>query len=331
MQNANGKKETPEWVKKGGDSEKFYEWLNREEAACFNIRQCFIIKIPYSANILFLYTQHYFRDYLLLGEGFEFSGFYNKSDENIYDMDYNIRVLIGSPDQRDFTRDKIKEEMKEEVSSLIESWVADDPDNLSIKEPEEVAESETFRNFMEYGLKDSAAKQFLSGKGSEDIRFRPDFSFRSNGFTDSLYLSYVADREDTVHRTAKAWMEDKASQNMMYLQFLMNDQIRKEMGRINSDRGHLLHKLKAIRDAIRKDYKNVSAVVCKDGKSASVKVPVSYFERADTRFSLYRLQACDRRKLQELYQCKRLGDFHLEDIVRVTYGKKTLYEEGHTA
>ena len=91
------------------------------------------------------------------------------------------------------------------------------------------------------------------------------------------------------------------------------------------DTGNPIHRMKAITDAVKASgAKTVAATVQKDGMELTFRAVANSLTGHRNFYSTYNIPAQDRRIFEQMFG--RYADFCAEDITRITYGKRTLYE-----
>ena len=86
-----------------------------------------------------------------------------------------------------------------------------------------------------------------------------------------------------------------------------------------------IHRMKAITEALKASgAKTVTVTVEKDGMELTFKTAANSLTGHRNYYSTYDIPAQDRREFERLFG--RSANYSAEDIIRITYGKKTLYE-----
>lgn len=251
----------------------------------------------------------------------KYCGIYRKSDHMIYDargwfktIDPTLEADHGTLDMADDVRDTVRE--------MIENKLRDDIHNLDVQ----TLSSPKYRSDLEYAERyaapEKARKLFLLRQEPEDIHFECGYEFLR--WSDSKLLDYITDRDAFCQSEAKAYWQNH--QEDMCLQFLINDLVRDELTVLNELEDSPLHRIRGIIDAVADtSAKSVNVTVVKDGKELTFKSEAGQF-RSDpgTHYSAWYIPTKDR---AEFYlQFGRGADFAPEDITRITYNGKAIYE-----
>ena len=91
------------------------------------------------------------------------------------------------------------------------------------------------------------------------------------------------------------------------------------------DAGNPIHRMKAITDAVKGCSANtVTVTVQKDGQELTFKTAADSLTGHRSYYSTSDIPATDRREFERLFG--RYADYNAEDVVRITYGRNTIYE-----
>ena len=117
----------------------------------------------------------------------------------------------------------------------------------------------------------------------------------------------------------------KINQEKFLLQFLKNDALVAEYQAIVQNTDSPLHRVKAISEAIKTSgAKTVTVTVQKNGEELSFRTGTTPLRGRYNSYSTSHIAAADRQEFERLFG--RGANYCAEDITRITYGKKTLYE-----
>ena len=107
-------------------------------------------------------------------------------------------------------------------------------------------------------------------------------------------------------------------------QFLENDALLAEYQALIQDTGSPIHRMKAITDALNSsNAKMVTVTVQKGEGELTFKMEASQMKGHHAYYSSYYIPAADRRRFQQVFG--RSADFKAEDVIRITYGRNTIY------
>lgn len=136
-------------------------------------------------------------------------------------------------------------------------------------------------------------------------------------------MAWLQDPEGFIETEAEQYI--KINQEKFLLQFLKDDALLAEYQALMQDTENPIHRMKAITEALKASgAKTVTVTVEKDGKELTFKTAANSLTGHRNYYSTYDIPAQDRREFERLFG--RSADYCAEDIIRITYGKKTLYE-----
>lgn len=102
--------------------------------------------------------------------------------------------------------------------------------------------------------------------------------------------------------------------------------MKKELQSIYDDPGHILHRVKAIIDAVQESgAKTVNVTINKEDKDFTFKYETRSLTFApDSYYSTYNMKASDRREFENMFG--RNADFYPKEITKITYGRNVIYD-----
>lgn len=136
-------------------------------------------------------------------------------------------------------------------------------------------------------------------------------------------MAWLQDPEGFIETEADQHI--KINQEKFLLQFLKDDALLAEYQALMQDTENPIHRMKAITEALKASgAKTVTVTVEKDGMELTFKTAANSLTGHRNYYSTYDIPAQDRREFEQLFG--RSANYCAEDITRITYGKKTLYE-----
>lgn len=216
------------------------------------------------------------------------------------------------------------ESMLENISGKarqrVEDIIADDRNNLPVRELTEYHNRHDLQYYREYGAKEEAIRRLFDGT-------EPDGQFHSGYKLDELpestFMAYLQDSEAAIQAEAEQYIRN--NQERFLMQFMKNDALLTEYHALMQDTDNPIHKMKAITDAVKgSGAKTVTVTVQKDGQELTFKTPASSLIGHRNCYNTYDISAPDRREFEKLFG--RYSDYTAEDITRITYGRQTIYE-----
>jgi hypothetical protein len=206
------------------------------------------------------------------------------------------------------------------IDRRVEDTIANDRNNLPVGEVTGWRAKQDIQYYRERGAREEAIERFFSGK-------IPDGLFRSGYAMDTLpetaFLAWRQDPEGFIQTEAE--MHIKTNREKFLLQFLKNDALMEEYQVLAQDTVSAIHRMKGITDALKGcGAKTVTVTVEKDGEELTFKTGTSYLYGYRSSYSTSGMAAPDRREFERLFG--RYAQYTAEDVTKITYGKKTVYE-----
>lgn len=284
-----------------------------------------LIKIPYEKDFdLLFYSRTWREQNIKLDEKLESAGLYCRKDGCIYNPSYSLEyclensaMLTNHTSKADFAK-KFTELVKAKVEEIIDNKRS----NISIKELTDSYLLRQMEYYSEYGATNAAKKEFIKGNAVSDIVYQCPFS--SDSMSDTEYIRFILDRKSLVEETAKTYIEEH--QENILAQFYNNALLKKELQSIYDDPGHILHRVKAIIDAVQESgAKTVNVTINKDNKDFTFKYEADTLKYdPGSNYSSYSIKASDRREFENLFG--RSADFYPNEITKITYGRNVIYD-----
>lgn len=283
-----------------------------------NNSKIMINKISYNDKVDIIYSLRSYRGELFnLDSSFEYSGIYDKENNKLFDLEYNIRYDILNweyDDERLINSSRLYKIISDDVNDRIRELVNDSKDEIfNLKDAElgdEITDNDVIHDFIDgythLNLKDNYVE--YSTNKPKDI------------------LDYLTNKKDFIEEEARDFILDHQSEILKGL--TISREKRKALKRIEDDENHLYHKIKAIRDTIKdKNYVTISLTIDKDGIEQTFKYnAATLISNYNSKLSCYNIEkVSDRDKFEENFG--RWSDFEYKDITKITYGKNTIYED----
>lgn len=304
--------------------EEFYDFLKSNDSSkIFKAKENYramMIKIPYNdrIDVLCESISYSVLDTLPgINIKFEYAGFYDKEKEEVFDKSYFIRHCILDKeynyDEEYFLSSAyIKKELETDVNRAIKQHVSDSP---------ELFEDFTYKSEL---TEKDVYSDYVEGKTSKNYE---DTYITYECFNENDVLEYLTRKDDFIDEVSRSFVVDNLEK---INDGLIDSQRKRELlEQIESDEGHEIHKIKNIVNSIDSEkMKTVTLTILKDGIEQEFKYPTF-----SLRYNVYHnylssydiLSTKDREKFKENYG--RSADLNYEDIIKITYGKNTLYED----
>lgn len=206
------------------------------------------------------------------------------------------------------------------VNRQVEAVIANDRKNLTVRGITDWKPSKELRDYMEYGAGQEALDQFINSDPPDGL-FHSDFDM--NELPEAAFTAYLQDPEDFIHKRAEQYLKD--NQEKFLLQFLKNDALLAEYQALERDTGSDIHRMRAVTAAVNGcGGKSVIVTVQKDGKELTFKMDVKGLRGYHSHYTPSLIAVPDRREFERLFG--KGSDYTPEDVVRITYGRNTIYE-----
>lgn len=295
---------------------ELFEFLNSEEKT-FHIQEdgeyYDIVKIPHNSfiDLLFINCNNYHKT--TIGDKFEYCGFYDKEKRQLYDINYTLRKDILKLDWDDTTYKSMSSLLNEfnlKVRENVTNYVEDNPEEFyeAAKDYESnIIERDVYQNFMDNEKK----IKYECGYCSDDKQ--------------NILLCFD-EGEQHIFDVSLGFI----SSNREYIGKRLIDIDKKNelLNSIYDNPDHEIYKIKEIVD-IMKDggYVNVHLFINKNGIDYDFKYNASTLKNHWNYSYLptYEMQAPDRKEFEKLYGSRE--DLHYEDIYRIEYRHKPIYED----
>lgn len=313
------------------------KFTDEELKAWFDLTDCYqisksdnyntdhLVKIPYEKNFdLLFYSRTWYGKNIKLDEKLGSAGLYYRKDGCIYNPSYSLRSCCEDTDMiiECSHKENFAKKLTELVKAKVEEIIDNKRSNLTIKELTDGYLLKQMQYYSEHGAASDAKKAFIKGAEVSDIIYKCPYSLDS--MSDADYIQFIVDKETLVEREANEYIE-KHQENML-AQFYNNTLLRKELKAIYDDPDNILHRVKAIIDAVKKSgAKTVNVTINKEDKEFSFKYETRTLTVApDSYYSSYNMKASDRREFENLFG--RNANFYPSEITRITYGRNVIYD-----
>ncbi|MCL2555434.1 MAG: hypothetical protein FWE03_00245 [Firmicutes bacterium] len=301
------------------------EWVNSGDTAPLILKDSTVIRIPKDKDFDYLFTQrHYSRGGLIERDRkFEYGGIIRKSDNALYDLQYDLREYDEI--KGELSAEKLKDEMQGLVRMFIEKTINNDRKNLRIKEISDKRSLEQLGYYIQYDAYKDARQLYLENDGGEARGFVYKNDYRADAWKEATLLEYILDPTKYVATQAAEYMRDR--QEQMLDKFLRADAMYAEYAKILATPENNIHTLLKIRKGLSTvSAKQVTITMIVGEKELTFKYDAQRLTwDCENKFSSYGADRDGRDKLEEAMG-RGCNDFCPKSIVRINYGRNTLYE-----
>ena len=206
------------------------------------------------------------------------------------------------------------------VNQRVENTIANDKSNLPVQTVTGWREAHDLQSYQEHGAKEDALRMLFGGHTPEG-KFHSDYAMCE--MPEAAFLSWLQDPDSFIQTEAETYI--KSNPERFLLQFLKSEALLAEYQALAGNTGSPIHRMKAITDAINiSGAKMVNVTVQKDGEELTFKMDAGRMKGHQTHYSTYYIPAADRRRFEQVFG--RNAGFRAEDVIRITYGRNTIYE-----
>ena len=301
------------------EEKKLYDFMNdasRHELRFSCGRQnCLLIKSAFDAETDFLYLLegYYENDPHKTGDNAAYAGVYSHVRREYFDIPYVLR------DRTDESKsiEEVLSEFSHAVSARIAEMVHDEPVPVT-KEAEEIRDEREY--YQKYALPREARECFFGN--AKRLQYQPHYHVSDPSTAEiAAMLNHF---EDAVDMHAKAFIRKKAREiNERLWQIGL---LREEVARMEATPGEHHARRAIMRCVAGQNMKTVNLKIHKGDESTIIKIETSALCCMDNSYySPWRMDAPSRYKLVERFG--KNTDVYPEDVVKITYGRKVLYEK----
>lgn len=304
----------------------FQRWLDLGKAPstiCQGEKAVAIVtRLEKNSSIDYLYMAGVTRDGgVSWDNSLQFCGVFDRQRQALYlTKDALSCITAGAAPLASEAEPSIRGKLQSEINQRVEDTIANDRNNLAVRELTGWCASRDLDEYLEYGAQREALERFFNDR-------EPDGQFHGGYILDELtedaFLSWLRDPEGFIQTEAEQYI--KNNQEQFLLEFLKSDALQKEYQDVMRDTGSLIHRKKAISDAVTASGAKTVTVTVQTGEGElAFKTSASSLTGLNAGYSRHDIAAPDRREFARLFG--EYGDYGPEDVVKITYGRNTIYE-----
>jgi len=287
------------------------------------------IRVPVQKRLAAIYYRHGSHEVKpKIREDFKYGGVYDRRNDVIYDLQYQLRILLGiSTEEYTNSKEAITTVAQTRIREIVDATICNDCNNLQIKSMEEITDKSLLDDY-EYHRSYNAAKEarqlFMLGDAPEDVEVCCDYD--GAHMPDEDMLDWIIDSEEYCKRKAAEYLDTE--QESLYIRFYKSYLTQTELENIFGNVNHEAHTVKAIMDALNsRSCQTVMVTVSIDGKELTFKTGTGSLssDPEGSSYSTYQIFAQDRKLFEETFG--RNAGYHPKDIVKICYGRVAIYEK----
>ena len=249
---------------------------------------------------------------------FKYSGIYDKENNKLYDIDYLLRTRLldwDYTDDRSISSSELHKKISQDMNDKINELIVDNKNDIFNIEEVEIAEEISEKDIL---------NDFMEGETSATLK---DFYIEYRSEKPQNIIDYLTDKEPFLEEESRDFIMNNMTKIIKGL--VISNEKRKVLKQIEEDKTHPYHKIKEIVDSVIKNRcVTVNLTINKDGKEQTFKYDAEMLKNNfnSSYLSTYGIEKLAERDLFEKTY-GRCEVIHYEDIVKITYGKKTIYED----
>lgn len=318
-------------------NDDFMNWLSSEDSAPYRVwnksgwRGVFIrVRVNDNFDYIYAQTDYEQTDYAQTDDAqivihrenrFEYLGMFCKRNNGFYDVQGNIYGLSVMDFDTLSSAASLKKNLQQSVRDRVNAIIGNDRNNLKISKLTNAFLLNCLERDLEYSAASKAREEFLKSDGPGfPIRFH---QYSPAGWTDESLQGYILDPDGYVEKEAERYINEH--QEELLYDILMNEAIEQEYQAIQNNPNNPAHTVKRIISSMKDSpAKTVNVTILKNGTEFTFKTEAREFHiDCQTTYATWNIAAKDRKRFEELFGHKSYAP---EEILRITYGKKVLYE-----
>lgn len=274
-----------------------------------------LLKSRYDADTDFLYHQYRYDSPIPheVDQKLDYAGILSYKRGSLFDPAYRLRDWVTCAPGRDELIKNVKRKITEEIRRLVN----DTP--VPVTEQAEPCQRDC-EYFLKYEADSKAYALFYAGETT--IAYAPYFTVDNPSSAD--YVRMINDEQGFIEDSVKTYILKKA--NVINTRLWELGEIQRRLNELIASPGEH-HVRRAIAGSITGEMKMVNVHVEKDGQTGVFKVEAGAVVReaqSNSYIGTYSLDAPSRQKFERMFG--RHESLQITDIVRITYGKKALFE-----
>lgn len=301
------------------EQEKFMEWLEGGTQARCEITDegfCHLyLRLYLEEGIDLLYRYSYTeRGVIPTCEDLIYQGLYHRGSKTLYDVRCHTRRFLEKDMEVKYDSTSLRTEFTQAVRACIEERVKSYAPDIKLEES-----NRELQRMYEDEAKEIARKIYLQDS-DPNLEYRCHYN--ADEF-DRYLIQYVLDKEAVVSQAAEKYLMEK--EDKIYKNIILNLMAKAELKKLQNGENVYLKAMKDIMQAIPDNCRTVTVTTLIDGKELSFKTNADRLRRdCGGSYSAWDISAADRTAFYAYYG--KCADYTPLHIVRITYGRNTLYE-----
>lgn len=302
--------------------DEFSKWLKSDEQRfCDEVmgNTDLYIKIRYNDEIDLIYCFHRtVYGEVIAGEDLEYQGLYYRPRGKLYDVQYKLHYRLRNFAELERGCETERVGFEKYVRERVEQIVSQYSDSIAV-------DDEARKRFERYECSiDESARKIYLNETDTDLSYKCEYSAEQ---FEKYFIKYLIDREKIIRSVAEEYYEKHKDEIRDDIIFNILTKERLELYKQGKDKQ--IEIVKKIIASIPQDCKTVNVTTVIDGKELTFKTEASELRRdCKSTYSTWYIKTPDREDYERLY--RRCSGYKPEDITRITFSRKTLYEREAT-
>lgn len=239
---------------------------------------------------------------------FEAAGFYSHATQTLYDLSYFILSHLNTKEVKTEESSQLTKNMYNLLSQKVaELAIARFPEDKTVSLEKHLYEEQAWKAFM---------------KGETPAKICFHLALTNLYLKDMDIDKFLTNNEEWITEKAQKYFDEHAEQ--LQKEVLTFYHIRSQLAKLEADTKGRHYIIRAIRDCIT-DQKTVHVEIFKNGTAFAFKTEASALKNPNGEYSNYSIEFKARKEYNALFKGWN-NDYRAEEIVKITHGKKVLYE-----
>lgn len=305
--------------------EELIAWLNDEKRESIQMEingtHDYYLKVPRTDQVIFLFHKsNFYGDKVSRNSVLRYAGFYNKTDNSIYDSDLCLMALFPNHAKR-IQVGELYCQINTEVRKAVEERVENDMENLSAQVLDE-ENREKLLFFEKIYLRGEVRKLYLLDVQSEEVKYECWYECNEGNNDDTLF-AYLENPDKFVQAEAKSYIAEHQADILYGIKFA--EMKKGALQTMEAEVDGRLPRIKRIMAAVGESgAQSVKVTVNKNGEEFTFKTLAHKLKRDSyDYYSAYDIEAKDRIAFTEKFG--RGANYAPEEIVDISYRGKSIY------
>lgn len=267
-------------------------------------------------NIKYLYYKSFQKGISNPFNELKFAGIFCFNKNLLVYEDYPLEKIKDEP--LDFTGLTLKRisDVQREVIETVQNHIQ----KLIPFDSEKISDGVELSSYKEEEAKREAYERYIFDQPSDKNYYTRLYTAQLEHEDYPLFLQYLLGNDQAIQKETECFIEE--NQDGLARRLKYTKTVIAELDRLNQTNEYI--ERKKIFHSVNKDMKTINIKVRKDEKELEFKITNSLSTKRDYISTYHIVRTTDRSKYESLFG--RFADIHLDDIIEIHYGRKTLYQ-----